>query len=262
MVNLLLDDQPELAHQHAISATRRGGRIPVARETLAITAFHTGDYALALRELRTYRRLTGSQGHLALMVECERALGRPERGIETGLAANMKELTTEQRVYLAIAMSGARLDLGQTQQALFELEIPELDPSRAFSWSGELFEAYATVLEDLGRSGLSEQWAQRAQAAYSAIQEQLGDHDQIEVIEVYEHSADRDTRDTDTREVHDFDADETDTADAEVVEAESPGDSSDDALAVDVETDADGPDHETSPEAAAGAPEGEPETGE
>ncbi len=188
MVNLLLNDDPELAHQHAISASRRGGRIPVARETLAITAFHTGDYALSLRELRTYRRLTGSQGHLALMVECERALGRPERGIETGLSADKSRLTTEQRVYLAIAMSGARLDLGQVQQALFELEIPELDPSRAFSWSGELFDAYATVLEDLGRVEDSALWKRRAEAAYSAIAAQLGDHDQVEVFEVYEHA--------------------------------------------------------------------------
>ncbi len=274
MVNLLLDDQPELAHQHAISATRRGGRIPVARETLAITAFHTGDYALALRELRTYRRLTGSQGHLALMVECERALGRPERGIETGLAANMNDLTTEQRVYLAIAMSGARLDLGQAQQALFELEIPELDPSRAFSWSGELFDAYATVLEDLGRADQSAQWKRSAQVAYAAILEQLGDHDQIEVIEVYEHAADRGTRDADTREAHDRDVEGNGAGDAEFADAQSHGDNARDACTadadadayIDVDADADAAtersDYEAAPNDTAGAPEGEPKTGE
>ncbi len=188
MVGMLIDDDPQLAHQHAISASRRAGRIPVARETLAVTAYHIGDYALALRELRTFRRLTGSQGHLALMVECERALGRPERGIETGLAADLKDLSAEQRVQLAIAMSGARLDLGQTQQALFELEIPELDPSRAFSWSPELFAAYASVLEDLGREKDSTKWRERALLAESAISEHLGGHDQIEVVEVYEHA--------------------------------------------------------------------------
>ena len=194
MVAGLIDTDPELAHQHAISASRRGGRIPVARETLAVTAYHIGDYALALRELRTYRRLTGSQGHLALMVECERALGRPERGIETGLAANLSELNTEQRVQLAIAMSGARLDLGQTQQALFELEIPELDPNKAFGWSPELFAAYATVLEDLGRESESKQWRRRALVAQEAINEQLGGHDQLEVLEVYEHAPSFDER--------------------------------------------------------------------
>jgi hypothetical protein len=221
MVGALLDDDPELAHQHAISASRRGGRIPVARETLAITAFHVGDYALSLRELRTYRRLTGSQGHLALMVECERALGRPERGIETGLAANLTKLTTEQRVHLSIAMSGARLDLGQAQQALFELEIPELDPNRAFSWSGELFSAYATVLEDLGRADESALWQQRAVEAEAAIVHRLAAHDEIEVVEVYEHSADRDEHAAD-RDEHRDDEFARDESDAQAAEASEP----------------------------------------
>lgn len=203
MVGMLIGDDPQLAHQHAISASRRAGRIPVARETLAVTAYHIGDYALALRELRTFRRLTGSQGHLALMVECERALGRPERGIETGLAAELGELRTEQRVQLAIAMSGARLDLGQTQQALFELEIPELDPSKAFSWSPELFAAYANVLEDLGRDTESAKWRERALLAESALSEHLGGHDQIEVIEVYEHAPRDEHDDAGASEVHD-----------------------------------------------------------
>ena len=202
MVGMLIGDNPQLAHQHAISASRRAGRIPVARETLAVTAYHIGDYALALRELRTFRRLTGSQGHLALMVECERALGRPERGIETGLAAELAELNTEQRVQLAIAMSGARLDLGQTQQALFELEIPELDPSKAFSWSPELFAAYANVLEDLGRDAESAKWRERALLAESALSEHLGGHDQIEVIEVYEHAPREEYNDTDASQLH------------------------------------------------------------
>ena len=202
MVGMLIGDDPQLAHQHAISASRRAGRIPVARETLAVTAYHIGDYALALRELRTFRRLTGSQGHLALMVECERALGRPERGIETGLAAELGELNTEQRVQLAIAMSGARLDLGQTQQALFELEIPELDPSKAFSWSPELFAAYANVLEDLGRDAESAKWRERALLAESALSEHLGGHDQIEVIEVYEHAPRDEYNDAEASQLH------------------------------------------------------------
>ena len=236
MAGMLLGDDPELAHQHAISASRRAGRIPVARETLAVTAYHIGDYALALRELRTFRRLTGSQGHLALMVECERALGRPERGIETGLAAELSELKTEQRVQLAIAMSGARLDLGQTQQALFELEIAELDPSKAFSWSPELFAAYANVLEDLGREVESKKWRDRAILAEEALSEHLGGHDQIEVIEIYEHAPREernrhDVRDADgqaesdavAEEVEATESDATPPVEAEAVEQPSQG---------------------------------------
>lgn len=186
MVASLIDDDPELAHQHAISASRRAGRIPVARETLAITAYRTGDYGLALRELRTYRRLTGSNAHIALMIDCERGLGRPQKALETGAEANRSELDREERVQIAIAMSGARLDLGQTQQALFELEIPELNPERAYSWSPDLFAAYATVLEDLGRDSEAKTWFARADRAANALQEHYGAHDTFEVFEVEE----------------------------------------------------------------------------
>lgn len=186
MVALLIDDDPELAHQHALSASRRAGRIPVTRETLGITAYRLGDFALALREFRTYRRLSGLDTHVGLMVDCERGLGRPERGIETGLAVDPKRLDSEQRVHLAVAMSGARLDLGQTQQALFELEIPELNPKKAFSWSPELFGAYAAVLEDLGRVREAEEWERRADQAAAAIDQHMGALDELEVFEVYE----------------------------------------------------------------------------
>ena len=186
MVALLIDDDPELAHQHALSASRRAGRIPVARETLAITAYRTGDFALALRELRTYRRLSGLEGHVALMVDSERGLGRPEKALETGLAIDTTKLDTEQRVHLAIAMSGARLDLGQTQQALFELEIPELNPRKAFSWSPELFGAYAAVLEDLGRTAEAAEWVAHSDRAAAALQEHLGGLDELEVFEIHE----------------------------------------------------------------------------
>jgi hypothetical protein len=186
MVAFLIEEDPELAHQHALSASRRAGRIPVTRETLAVTAYRTGDFALALRELRTYRRLSGLDTHVALMVDCERGLGRPERAVETGLAADASKLDTEQRVHLAIAMSGARLDLGQTQQALFELEIPELNPAKAFSWSSHLFGAYAAVLEDLGRTAEAAEWAARSEQAANAVQDHVGALDELEVFEIYE----------------------------------------------------------------------------
>lgn len=186
MVFHLLDTEPELAHQHAISATRRAGRIPIAREMLAMTAYRTGDYALALRELRTQRRLSGTQGNVALMVEAERALGRPQKGIETGLETDTAALTAEERVHLAIAMSGARLDIGQTQQALFELEIRELDPKRAFSYSPELFAAYAGVLDELGRAEEAAQWQERAERAGRALDANEAEDDELEVFEVFE----------------------------------------------------------------------------
>jgi hypothetical protein len=185
MVARLIETDPALAHSHAVSAARRAGRIGVVRETLAITAYSIGDFALALRELRTYRRISGRDDQLPLMVDSERGLGRPDRALELGRSVPRASLAVEVQVLLAIAMSGARLDLGQTDAALDELQIPQLDPNTAFSWSPALFDAYAAVLEDLGRDDEAEKWWQRSDRASAAIDEgerELGD-DVIEIVE-------------------------------------------------------------------------------
>ncbi len=58
MAARLIDDDPERAHAHALAASRSAGRIAIVRETVAITAYALGDFALAVRELRTYRRIS------------------------------------------------------------------------------------------------------------------------------------------------------------------------------------------------------------
>jgi hypothetical protein len=204
MAARLIEADPALAHQHAISAARRAGRIGVVRETLAITAYATGDYALALRELRTYRRITGRNDQLPMMVDSERGLGRPEKALEEGRSVPRASLPVEVRVELAIAMSGARLDLGQNDQALAELEIPELDPKTAFAYSPALFDAYATVLEELGRTAEAEDWYERSERASDALDqaENPGDVDVIEVIEV-DDEGDQDDESADDAEPND-----------------------------------------------------------
>ncbi|WP_166985736.1 hypothetical protein [Canibacter zhoujuaniae] len=182
MVSLVINIDPELAHQHAISAARKAGRIPVVRETLAMTAYALEDFAMALRELRTYRRISGKDMHIALEVDCERGLGRPEKALEVARQVDPKKLSDQERVYLAIAVSGARLDLGQLDAALAELEIPQLNPKKVFPWSPELFSAYAAVLEDLGRAGEAAKWEQLASRASEALLEHAGG-DRLEVTD-------------------------------------------------------------------------------
>ena len=180
---LAFEADPALAHLHALAAARTAGRIAVVRETVAITAYETGDFALALRELRTYRRLTGKNEHIALIVDSERGLGRADKALEEGRAVDRASIPVESRVALAIAMSGARLDLGQADLALGELEIPELDPNRAFEYSPSLFHAYAEVLDELGRAKDSALWRHRAEVAQSALDERFQGDDVIEVFE-------------------------------------------------------------------------------
>lgn len=196
MAASLIGDDPELAHAHAVSAGRRAGRIAVVRETLAITAYTIGDFALALRELRTYRRISGRDDQLPMMVDCERGLGRPEKALELGRSVPRTGLAAGVQVELAIAMSGARLDLGQTDAALVELQIPQLDPDTAFPWSPALFDAYAAVLEDLGRTDEAKTWFTRSTVATTALSS--GDEADDLEIEVFEELGDDGTLDEGT----------------------------------------------------------------
>ncbi|WP_457101523.1 hypothetical protein [Microbacterium sp. P5_E9] len=210
MAAQLIEIDPELAHQHAVSASRRAGRIAIVRESLAITAYATGDFALALRELRTYRRISGNDDQIALMVDSERGVGRPDAALELGRGVDRAKLAPGVRVELAIAMSGARLDLGETERALLELDIPELDPDRAFEWSPALFAARATVLEELGRADEANEWNRRAAVAAEVLHDASGDGD-LEVIEI-EEVEEIETFD-DVEEVDDSDATEDDELD-------------------------------------------------
>lgn len=183
MAARLIAEDPQLAHRHAVSAARRAGRIAVVRETLAITAYSIGDFALALRELRTYRRISGRDDQLPMMVDSERGLGRPDRALELGRSVPKATLPVEVQVQLAIAMSGARVDLGQTDAALTELQIPQLNPDKAFSYSPALFDAYAAVLDELGRDAEAESWWARSERAQNALD---GDPDGDDVVEIFE----------------------------------------------------------------------------
>ncbi|WP_259460189.1 hypothetical protein [Microbacterium sp. AG1240] len=220
MAARLIEDDPALAHEHALAATRRAGRIAVVRETAAITAYGIGDFSLALRELRTYRRISGRDDQIALLVDSERGVGRPDRALEEGRGVDRSKLPTEVRVELAIAMSGARLDLGETERALQELDIPELDPDRAFEWSPALFAARAAVLEELGRDDEAQLWRRRADVAADALDDASGvaDHEVLIVDETEDPDAvipadpDEDTADEMSNESDDVVPDDSDDA--------------------------------------------------
>lgn len=165
MAARLIDTEPALAHRHAQAASRKAGRVGVVRETVGLTAYATGDFSLALRELRTFRRITGSNTQVPIMADCERALGRPHEALELARSVPLETLPVEVQVDLAIVKSGARLDLGEDEEALVELEIPQLDPNTAYRYSPRLYRAYAEVLSGMGRDEESATWVARAEVA-------------------------------------------------------------------------------------------------
>jgi len=169
MAGRLIDLDPVLAHEHALAASRRGGRVAVVREAVGLTAYAAGEYADALREFRTFRRISGSNIHLPIMADCERGLGKPEKALETAHSEEAAALDAPARVEMAIVASGAQTDLGRAEEALSELQIPELDINRAFSFSPRLFAVYADALEALGKNDEAVLWRRQVVVAESAL---------------------------------------------------------------------------------------------
>jgi tetratricopeptide (TPR) repeat protein len=161
----LLDDDPEAALSHARAARARASRIAAIREAVGIAAYHCGDWAQALSELRAARRMGSKSALLALIADCERGLGRPERAIELARGPEAAQLTGDDADELRIVAAGARADLGQLEQALALLSTPQLDPTRTGSTPARLFYAYADTLLALGRDDEALQWFLRSAGA-------------------------------------------------------------------------------------------------
>ena len=162
MVASLLETDLEAAEAHAETAVRRAGRVPATREALGLVAYRKGEWARALAEFRTVRRLSGSSHLLPLMVDCERGLGRPARALDLAATPEASTLGLDDRVELAIVVSGVRRDLGQLDAAVAALELPQLRSGGARPWRARLFYAYAEARLALGDAVAGRDWFARA----------------------------------------------------------------------------------------------------
>ncbi|SHN47843.1 tetratricopeptide repeat protein [Cryptosporangium aurantiacum] len=153
-----LDSDPARALEHAQAARQQAARIASVREAVGLAAYHAGEWRLAIAELRAYRRFTGSDVHLAVIADSERALGRPEKAIELAGSPEAAQLDTETRVELLIVAAGARQDQGDLDGAITQLEVPELRSGRPASWQARLRYAYAELLLAAGRVDEAREW--------------------------------------------------------------------------------------------------------
>lgn len=159
---LFIDEDPERAYKHAVYARRKASRLPSVREISGITAYTVGKWQEALSDLRAARRMSGEDTFLAVMADCERGLGRPERALEITNDPAGKNLDAADRIELRIVAAGARRDMGDAKAALAELQVPELKERRARPYVARLFYAYADVLEELGRVDDAREYFARA----------------------------------------------------------------------------------------------------
>jgi tetratricopeptide (TPR) repeat protein len=161
----LLEEEPELALAHALAARRLASRIAPVREAVGLAAYRAGEWQTAVAELRTYHRMTGRQTHLAVLADCERALGRPERAIDIYRGADRDALGTETAIELLMVAAGARGDLGQPAAAVAMLQVKELTAEPGQPWTGRLRYAYADALLGAGRKDEAREWFARAAEA-------------------------------------------------------------------------------------------------
>lgn len=157
-----IDDDPELAYQHARTARRLASRLGGVREAVAITAYLAEHYDEALTEFRAVRRMSGNHEVIAMMADCERALGRPDKALALTKDKHVRDLSEPTQMELLIVAAGARRDLGQTAAAIQTLDVPELTKRTRAEWLPRLRYAYADALQEAGRTDEALVWFHRA----------------------------------------------------------------------------------------------------
>jgi hypothetical protein len=162
MAGRLIDEDPEQAYKHARTAQQLAPRLAATREALGLAAYLSDRYAEALSELRAARRITGSNHQWAVMADCERGLGRPEKALEMAQAPEAKELDKGTQIELRIVAAGARRDLDQVDAAVAMLQGADLTPAQIEPWTARLRYAYADALLEADREAEAREWFARA----------------------------------------------------------------------------------------------------
>ncbi|MCF8526576.1 MAG: hypothetical protein K9G24_03050 [Candidatus Nanopelagicales bacterium] len=158
----LVEGDVSLAREHIAAAKRRAGRVSVVREAAGVAAYLDGDFAEAISELRTVRRMTGAVEYLPMMADCERGLGKPRRALELLKEVDTRQLDDATRVEVALVAAGARADLGQVDAALVVLQASDLARLPKGGPRARLQYAYADLLVQAGREDEAVEWLRRA----------------------------------------------------------------------------------------------------
>ena len=153
MAGQLIDLDPEAAYQHAQAAVSRAGRVDVVREAAALTAYASGRYEEALREVRAVRRMRGDSSLRAVEADAERGLGHPEKAVSIIDATDPSSLDLAEQVELVLVSSGARADLGQAEVGLVIVDdaLAALPADADDELRRRLMEVKAQRLTELGR---------------------------------------------------------------------------------------------------------------
>ena len=157
-------DEPKLALEHARAAKAHASRVAVVREAVGIAAYHAGEWNEALTELRAAHRMSGEAYLIPLLMDTERALGRPQNALKLADQLKSARLDAATHIELAVVLAGVRRDLGSPEAALAVLEREGLRRTRDAALSVRLWYAYADALAAVGRTSEAVQWFGEAAA--------------------------------------------------------------------------------------------------
>ena len=191
----MLDVDPELSYEHAQAAYRRASRVDVVREALGLAAYMTGRYSEALRELRTYRRMTDDYSHVAIEADSERGLGRSEKALAFISEIPLARLDAESKIELALVASGAKADTGDSEGGLAVIEKLAVENFEE-SLRARVELIRADRLEELGR----EEEANELRATWEPV---LSDEGEVDLYEDESDDADESDDVQYDAEVHD-----------------------------------------------------------
>lgn len=160
----LLESDPKTAYEHTLAARARAGRLAVVREAVGEAAYAAGEYAEALAELRAAKRMNGAHDYVAIMADCERALGRPDKALALLRNAPRETFSAPLTAETVIVEAGARRDRGEHDAALRVLEQSPLNSRSRAPWVTRLRYTYAETLLEAGRTADALEWFHRTEA--------------------------------------------------------------------------------------------------
>lgn len=176
MAGQLIDLDPEEAYKHAAAASARAGRVDVVREATALTAYASGRYEEALREVRAVRRMRGDDSLRAVEADCERGLGHPDKAVDIIDQTQTQGMDLAEQVELVLVSSGARADLGQNEVGLLIVDdaLAQLPADTDVELIRRLMFVKVDRLRELGRT-------EEADEVDAQIPDEIDDPDIVDV---------------------------------------------------------------------------------
>ena len=139
------------AERAASEAKELAPRSGAVREVLGLARYRRGKFREALRELQTYRRLTGRVDQNHLIADAHRAVGDPDKAVQAAREAMEARVPAEVRAEAAVVGGAALADQGRYDQALALLRRLDRGAEVARSHDLRVWYVIADVLERSGR---------------------------------------------------------------------------------------------------------------